>query len=127
MAKRKGNSKKSFLTNLNIPNHIKIGSKIALYSLLAASVITLSAINVALLQTSSKRESDISKLKREYNYWTQVVIIHPDYRDGWLKLALASWNLGKEDEARLYIANAERLDKESDKVEGIKNVLGIQD
>lgn len=49
-------------------------------------------------------------LKQELIFWKKVVSQHPEYPDGWAKLATIWYNLHHRELARLAIEKARRLD-----------------
>lgn len=48
--------------------------------------------------------------KRTYDYWKQIVSKYPEYRDGLIQLAQASYNLARFEEAKAYLTQAQTLD-----------------
>ena len=58
-----------------------------------------------------------------YDYWKDIVVNRPDYRDGFLQLASISYQLSKYDEANKYIDAALRLDPNSITAHELKNIL----
>lgn len=55
------------------------------------------------LAAETDYQSSISVLQKQIDYWQEVVITHPDYRDGYLLLALLNSEIGKKDAAQSWI------------------------
>ena len=63
--------------------------------------------HIAKLQTIRNERSE---LRQEIGYWEQIIIKHPDYRDGYFKLALLEYQLGEKDKARQYVEKTLTID-----------------
>lgn len=109
--------RKALLNNpFSIDSYIRFGQ--ALYtqgnSVAAAKQITV-ATNVLGAQTEfsnvlSKWDYASSAKERSYEYWKQIVSTHPEYRDGYIQFAQASYELKRLDEAKEYLLRAQELD-----------------
>lgn len=54
-------------------------------------------------------------LTQQRAYWEHVVAEHHDYRDGYMQLALLSYQLGNTNDARLYVERVLSLDPNFEK------------
>lgn len=59
---------------------------------------------------STQWEHELSKQERTYNFWKHEVEVNPEYRDGYVQLALISYEMKRIDEARLFALRAQDLD-----------------
>lgn len=50
------------------------------------------------------------KIRREIDYWQEIVKEKPDYRDAYLKLAVLNWQVYENEKARLFLQKALDLD-----------------
>ncbi|MBM3208734.1 hypothetical protein FJZ40_00370 [Candidatus Shapirobacteria bacterium] len=57
-----------------------------------------------------KEENNPADLKNLIAQWQKILEDKPDYRDGWLRLALYNLKLGKTDEAKAALENARTID-----------------
>ncbi len=62
-------------------------------------------------------EEEPKRLEKEFQFWQTVVAQKPDYRDGFIQLAAISYQLGKVDGAKQYLATAQTLDPNSPAVQ----------
>ena len=65
-----------------------------------------------------------NELQNEVNYWKAVVGAHPDYQDGWLKLAAISYSMEDSEIGRQYLGIAELIDSKSKNFQFVKSSLG---
>ena len=50
------------------------------------------------------------RLRRQYQFWQNIVTERPDYRDAYMMLASLAYELSRTSDARMYIRKALRLD-----------------
>lgn len=62
------------------------------------------------VETLARREQEAEALQKRYAFWQTVAASHPDYRDAFVQLTAISYQLGKLDEARSWLARAATLD-----------------
>ena len=55
------------------------------------------------LAAETEYHSTVTELQKQIDYWQQVVIDHPDYRDGYLLLALLSTEIGNKDAGQSWL------------------------
>ncbi len=67
-------------------------------------------------------EQQRAALYEVYRFWQQVVRDHPDYRDGYIQLALVSYQLELTEESRSYVEKIKSLDPN---YPGIKEFEGL--
>jgi tetratricopeptide (TPR) repeat protein len=60
------------------------------------------------VQKNMKKEKD--RVAYELSYWQEIVKLHPDYRDGYFKLALIQYRLGKTKQSRENVEKAMEID-----------------
>ena len=65
-----------------------------------------------------------NELQNEVNHWKAVVGAHPDYQDGWLKLAAISYSMEDSEIGRQYLGIAELIDSKSKNFQFVKSSLG---
>jgi len=53
---------------------------------------------------------EIVSLTRSYDQWKRIVAQKPEYRDGYVMLAWYATELGKADEAAIYLQKIQSLD-----------------
>ena len=58
-------------------------------------------------------ENETQKVKEQYVFWQSVAASKPDYRDAYLMLTTLSYQLGKLEETRGWIAKAQIIDPNS--------------
>lgn len=58
------------------------------------------------IENTATRQS----LNTEYAYWQAIVDARPDYRDGYVRLTLLAYQLGKQSEAKSYLDTIRHLD-----------------
>lgn len=63
--------------------------------------------------TLAKWEQEEKKIDEQYTFWKSVASAHPDYRDAYVTLTILSYQLGKLEEARGWIAKAQTIDPNS--------------
>jgi tetratricopeptide (TPR) repeat protein len=63
--------------------------------------------------------------ERAYVYWKQIVSTYPEYRDGYVQLAQASYDLKRLDEARNYIVQAQTLDPNNVFIGQMQKEMGL--
>ncbi len=55
------------------------------------------------LAAETEYQNSVTALQKQIDYWQQVVIEHPDYRDGYLLLALLNIEAGKKDVGQSWL------------------------
>lgn len=75
------------------------------------------------LKTLAKWEQEEKKIDEQYTFWKSVTSTHPDYRDAYVTLTLLSYQLGKIEEARGWIAKAQTIDPNSFPVLRLRDYL----
>ncbi len=63
--------------------------------------------SVLALEAIEKQQAQVAK---EFRYWQRIVQKYNNYRDGYFKLALLSYQMGNIQEARAYLQKALQLD-----------------
>ena len=68
--------------------------------------------NVLGVQSSKTTEERqrTTALWQEYRYWQEIVRDHQDYRDGYVRLAMLSYQLALLEESKSYVAKIRSLD-----------------
>lgn len=88
--------------------------KIILFSFV--SIILLLSIILVLFDIKNllikKEIMDLgrSKTLEQIGYWQSVVEKRPDYRDGYFQLSVLSYQIGKKDDAIVYLEKALQID-----------------
>lgn len=71
-------------------------------------------ININVLGAQTSRPSDSNQQREtrdaQYRYWRMVIEDHPDYRDGFVRLAMLAYQLGERNKSREYIEKIRALD-----------------
>ncbi len=62
------------------------------------------------IQTLHAASNQREELKKEQQYWADVVSRHPGYRDAEFKLAVVTYQLGDKDKARAYLNEVFTID-----------------
>ena len=102
--------------------------KIILFSFV--SIILLLSIALVIFDIKDlliKKEivdSGRSKVLEQISYWNSVVEKRADYRDGYFQLSVLSYQIGKKDDAIVYLEKALQIDpnfEEGRKLEKILN------
>lgn len=124
--------RKDILRNpFSIDSYVRFGQ--ALYtqgnSLAATKQITV-ATNVLGEQTElqnvlSEWDYASSSQERSYEYWKQIISTYPEYRDGYMQLAQASYDLARFDEAKEYLSQAQTLDPNNPLIGQIQKEMGL--
>lgn len=115
----------------SIGSYVRFGQ--ALFSQgnsVAASKQIAVATNVLGAQTElttilSQWEYASQTKERSYNYWKQIVVTYPDYRDGYVQLAQVSYDLAHFDEVKQYIAQAQALDPNNEVILQLQKEIGL--
>lgn len=63
--------------------------------------------------------------ERTYEYWKQIISTYPEYRDGLIQLAQASYDLARFDEAKGYLSQAQTLDPNNPLIGQIQKEMGL--
>jgi len=124
--------RKALLNNpFSIDSYIRFGQ--ALYTQGngdAASKQIAVATNVLGAQTEfstilSEWNYASSAKERSYVYWKQIITTYPEYRDGYIQLAQASYDLARFDEAKTYLNRAQTLDPNNTLISRIQKEMGL--
>lgn len=101
-----------FETPLSVPRHVdlatllwQLGNKQEARDVLGATTTSAG--------TLAKWEQEDKKIDDQYTFWKSVTSTHPDYRDAYVTLTILSYQLGKIEEARGWIAKAQTIDPNS--------------
>jgi len=62
-------------------------------------------------------------LKQELQFWKKVASQHPEYPDGWAKLAVIWYNLRQRKLARLAIEKARKLDPVREELKSLEEKM----
>lgn len=112
-------------------SYIRFGQ--ALYSqgnsAAATKQITV-ATNVLGAQTELQRvvsdwDYESGANERSYDYWKQITMKYPEYRDGHIQLAQASYELKRLDEAKTYLGQAQTLDPNNPLISQMQKEMGL--
>ena len=76
-------------------------------------------------QIVSDWEYASSANERAYNYWKQITSQYPEYRDGYVQLAQASYDLKRLDEAKKYLHQANKLDPNNTLIARVQKEMGL--
>lgn len=63
--------------------------------------------------------------ERSYDYWKQIAINYPEYRDGFIQLAQSSYYLKRLNEAKRYMHQAITLDPNNTQIASIQKEMGL--
>ncbi len=63
--------------------------------------------------------------ERIYDYWKQITMKYPQYRDGYIQLAQASYDLKRLDEAKTYLVQAQTLDPNNTLISQMQKEMGL--
>jgi tetratricopeptide (TPR) repeat protein len=63
--------------------------------------------------------------ERSYAYWKQIISTYPEYRDGYIQLAQASYDLKRYEEAKTYLVQAQTLDPNNALISQIQKEMGL--
>ena len=80
---------------------------------LVIASIALQSVNVKTVETVQilgVKTTDYGKLEREKMYWEKIVVESPTYRDGYVQLAVISYQLGRNEEVRKWVQQAQLVD-----------------
>lgn len=70
-----------------------------------------------------KQESDPEDIEKLIKYWEQIISEKPDYRDGYLQLALLHYKLYENEKAKEYLQKALELDPNFEPAREIEKML----
>lgn len=71
----------------------------------------------------SKMESSPEDIRKLIRYWEMIVAEKPDYRDGYLQLALLHYKLYENDKAREYLEKVLKLDPNFEPARELERIL----
>lgn len=98
------------------------GNSVAAFTQIAVATNVLGA-HTELNTVLSQWDHASYARERSYDYWKQIIAIHPDYRDGYMQLAQAAYNLAYFDEAKQYVVQAQALDPNNKAITSLVSVL----
>jgi len=83
---------------------------LVIFAILALEIVQFgqqlySSYNEAQLKQAQKQEIEAQIYK-----WEQVVVLHPNYRDGYFQLAILSYRLNRINETKMYLNKVFSLD-----------------
>lgn len=85
-------------------------------SVLVYNFVSASSIKVLAAQ-------DDRKIAGEINHWQEIVSQYPNYRDGYIQLAILYYDLKNNNQAWLYLDKAKNLDPNNDTVKKLTTLL----
>ena len=104
------------------PQKIILLSFVSIILLLSIILVVFNVKN--LLVKKEVIDSGRSKVLEQISYWNSVVEKRADYRDGYFQLSVLSYQIGKKDDAIVYLEKALQIDpnfEEGRKLEKILN------
>lgn len=69
-----------------------------------------SSVLGASTQTADPSRITYDAMLQEYAYWQSAISTHPEYRDGYVQLAILAYELKKYTEANMYITKISAID-----------------
>lgn len=72
----------------------------------------------------SHTEQDVAALQQQYELWQSVISTHADFRDGYVHLALLSYQLGNMTALRQHIESIRALDPNYPELQKLTMLLG---
>lgn len=119
-----------FEAPLSIPRHIELASLLWKQGLKeeARQLMTAAQPNVLgattdPLKTLAQWEGEVATLNNKYVFWQSVATAKPDYRDAYIMLSALAYQLGKLDEARVWLARGFSLDPNSPTIQELSLLL----
>lgn len=97
-----------FLKFTEVPKKIILSIFVSLILLLSIIIVVLDIKN--LLVKKEVLERDREKVIEQIGYWKSVVEKRKDYRDGYFQLSVLSYQIGKKDEAKVYLEKVMQID-----------------
>ena len=88
-----------------------------------ASVTSKSQQILGAQNQTSPTPKEKNNLEEEYQYWLAIVSDHPDYRDGFYRLAVVAYQLGYVSEAREYLERTRSLDPNFPRIMTLEQLL----
>ena len=85
----------------------------------SSSVLGATSFETLRKQWTSEKQN----LESALSYWTGLAEKYPNYRDAWITLSSLSYQLGKLNESKEYLARAESLDPYAESVINLKRTL----
>ena len=74
-------------------------------------------------QLQVKRQKELQEKKMVIFKWEEILAAKPDFRDGWLKLAVSYLEIGAVQKAKEALDKAKELDPNYEKIKEIEDVL----
>ena len=112
--------------NISRVIHDKENTPVLLLTLIVLIALLIVSVDVS---RNYKKFSDLSQkktvLEKEKEGWTKVLIKYPDYRGGYLSLAIIEYKLGNRDKSRQYLNKALNLDPNFDEGRAFKEFLDL--
>lgn len=86
---------------------------------------TSSVLGVTLspLKILEKIKNEPQKIKDEIVFWEKIVADKPNYRDGYLRLALLNYQIYENQKARVYLERAKTLDPNFETTKELEKIL----
>lgn len=115
-------SKYSF-SNINIKHKPNTVYKILLF-LIIAFLITFNLFYY--LKNKTTKVLGVSdETSKEIIYWNDFLSQNPEYKNGWLKLAILQYRKGDINEVYHSLKKVENLDPNSEELKNIKKKMGL--
>lgn len=73
--------------------------------------------------TLTQWEHERAQWEKQYAFWQSVAIAKPDYRDAFIRLAALAYQLGKLDESKRWLSQAQTLDPNYPAVQKLSDLL----
>ena len=108
-------------------NDIKLNRNLIYLSCGLLIVTALVIFNLAFyLYRKNPRMLGVSdQTPKEIIFWKDFLAQNPDYKNGWLKLAILEYKQGNISEVNYSLDMAEALDPNSEELKNLKNKMGL--
>lgn len=73
--------------------------------------------------TRNSQPNDQEKTFQEISFWKTKIEEFPNYRDAYLKLAILNWKVRLDDQARLYLDQAKKIDPNNETLKELESLL----
>jgi len=123
-----------FFKNLGIGTYLRIkrysarpvGAVVVMGALTIIFIIPVVFIGSDVNKTLIERQvvfNERQKIETEKEYWVGIVTKHPNYRDGYFKLALLEYQLKNYNESRTHLEKTLQLDPNFEKGRELEKIL----
>lgn len=89
-------------------------------------IFALTFINLENQKKAQKILGAKTQLKldqQSIDYWEQILVERPNYRDGWVQLAAGYYKIGNKEKAQEAIAQAKRLDPQNELILNFEKLI----